>query len=619
MKKILSVFLAMLLLISGLTMLVSAEGEQSEITNIAPKGLAYCTSMKHSIWTPPNSINDGVPNDWHGWEPEYPKIEPGQDTSAGFSGEYCGIKFLNREYYEISEIHMHLGLHAQYKQNVTYKIQALVEGEWQDVVTFTDSECTLSDYSSYEEFLENDKTNYHSRATYNYTLPAPITTNNVRITVSNFAKNFPGGDVLIFPYIYEVELMGKLGITPEIDLPEGAEVSTNAAYNAISQATSSKYLSYPFLAIDGKEDTAWVPGSLEAGQTLSLELEKAYSIEKLVLNFGKVRLGATPVNHKFVIEAFIDGQWQKLFDGNSYNEASGSYITEYPLSAPIITNQIRIVFEQLASAPEVYELEAHITGEKTYYNPTKYSAPQKNSAAKGNLAILGTAYASLNKAPYSEPSFINDGRVSEGSKVWFPGVLDIPVSCGIKLNKTYTVNKVVVYCQDPTEIGADITSYNVVATVNGVSTIIASGASYDATKIIDGVKSKYVSVYDFPSGIVTDDIKIEFTRGNSTIPNVLELEIYSDTAKPTDFDGYYTTDTPPVITGTITPDPDPEKDSKAGLIIGIVAVTLSVAIVVFVLLTAKKKTTNMEDKEEPSEEKAKEAEGEAEAEPKNEE
>lgn len=630
MKKFISAFLAVILLMASMSMLVFAEGEQGdadgELTNIATNGVGYCTTMKNSNWTPPNSINDGV-YDWHGWEPKYPIIEPGQDTSKGFSGEYCGIKFVNREYYEIYEIKMTVGLHALYGQNATYKIQALVEGEWQDVVTLKDEQFVPRDadtndldgdgdttekkYSSYADAMERDKTNYHIGAELTYTLPTPITTNNIRITVSDFAKNFPGGDVLIFPYIYEVELIGKLGVTPDIDLPEGAEFSQNSAYNALPYATSSARLYYSFLAIDGKDTTCWKPSSLEAGQALTLELEKEYNIEKFIVNFGKLPAGQTP-NTDFKLEALIDGAWQSVALGAdgvaSVDPESLVYTIEYMLASPVKASQVRLIYEQaLTVAPAIYELEAHITGDRTYYLSSRFSQLQKLSSAKGNLAILGEAYASANIVPYSEPSYINDGLNFGDSPVWFSGLIDIPVSCGVKLDKAYTINKVVVYCEEPDLIGDDVTSFNIIASLNGVNTVIASGKSYDATKIVERSETRYTTVYEFPEGVLADDIKIEFTRGDSTIPNVKELEIYSDSVVNSAFTGFPLSKTDVVPTYTdVIPEPEPtlvpeppvdnENDPTVPIIIGVslcfVAAGIAVASIFIVKKNKGKQTSN---------------------------
>ncbi len=638
MKRFLSTILALIMLFSCFTMVVLAEEEEPSkypdgLENVALNGLAYCSTMKNSNWTPPNSINNGLTylDDWHGWEPKYPTIQPGQDTSNGFKGEYCGIKFLDRKYYEISEIRMSIGLHSQYGQNVTYTIEALVEGKWELITTLSDSQAVnikldTSDadgdgdktdylYSSYEDAMARDTSNYHIGAELNYVLPTPVTTNNVRITVSGYGKGYPGGDVLIFPYIYEVELVGKLGITPDVDLPDGAVISTNAAYNSIPYATSSQSLYYPYRAIDGKDKTAWRPGSLEAGQSLTLLLEKEYTIDRVDLNFGELVFGATPVNYPFKVEAFVGGAWVTVAEGNSYNETEGNYLTSYPIATPVKTNQVRLVFPQaLSSAPAVHEFGVNITGERTYYLEQRFTAFQMGSSAKGNLAILGTAYASANILPYSDPAYINDGKFQSDSPVWFPGSLTVPVTCGVKLDKAYTINKVVVYCSNPEVIGYGVTRFNIVAKVNGVSQIIATGDAYNPDKMIEGIQTRYATIYEFPEGVTTDDISIEFIRSSSTIPNVLELEVYSNTEVSSMFEGYPVVDKVPTYVDAPkeestpetneppAPTTDDEDDNTTAIVVGVslcfVAVAISIGSIVVVLYMKKKASGDSSEEEE---------------------
>lgn len=606
MKKIISTLLAIIFLASFAAPTAFAEEEPvTELENVAIKGLGYCSSMKNSDWTPPSTINDGVSNDWPGWEPAYPNVPPTMNTSEGFDGEYCGVKFLNNEYYEISKINVVLGLHAQYTQNPTYTVKALVEGEWKEIATFKDEDAKPRSYASYQDAMEKDTSNYHIRSDISIDLDTPVNTNNVRIIVDDFAKSYPGGDVLVFPYIYEVELIGKRGETPDITLPENAVFSQNAAYNSIPRATTSKELAYPFLAIDGKDTTAWKPGSLEAGQAITLELEKEYTVDKITLNFGNVTPAQIAGKASFKIEAFVGGTWQKLADACTYNETAASCVTEHQLASPIKTNQVRIVFEQaLTVAPSLYEFEVNIVGERTYYLESKFSAFQKQSAAKGNLAILGTAYASENRAPYSEPSFINDGRILKNSNVWFSGLVTTPVNCGVKLDKTYTVNKVVVYCSEPAKIGKDVMHFNIVAKVNGEDKIIAQGRSYDAKNIVESSESRYTTVYTFPEGVVTDDIKIEFTRSSSTIPNVLELEIYSDNSGTSAFTGYPTEAKEPTYTPVeLPPDEEPAQPGNTSdkpietviLIVAICVVAATAAGVAsfFVVKKVMKKKTSL--------------------------
>ena len=476
----------------------------------------------------------------------------------GFSGEYCGIKFLNKEYYEIYEIKMNAGLHNLFGgQNTKYTVEALVEGVWQEIAVFYDSDFTPQSYASYEEAMTNDKSNYHIPSDFTYTLETPVTTNNVRINISEFGKNYPGGDILLFPYIYEVQLIGKLGVTPDIDLPEGAVFSQNIGYHSFPEATSSAKFAYPFLAIDGddKKPTAWSPSDLSAGQALTLQFEQEYNINKFVANFGEIALGKTPENYQFIIEAKIDGAWTKVAEGNSFDSENNTCVTEYSIET-VTTDAVRLVFPNaLTSAPSVYEFEAHLDGERTYYLNTRFSELQKTSASKGNLSILGTPYASASHIPYSDVLFMNDGKTYTEASVWFPSTMDLPVHCGIVLDKTYEIDKIVVYCKEAAVIGDDVTSFDIKALVNGEYVTIAQGESYNE-------RTGYTTIYDLETPVTTSDIRLEFTRCGGTIPNVLELEIYSSESFPAAFVGYNLGLSAPEISDypEITPDPPVEND-----------------------------------------------------------
>lgn len=357
MKKIISLVLSVFFILALIPLAVFADDEANdELTNVAPAGIAYSSSEKNSLWTPPKSINDAT-YDWHGWECSYPSVRANQDTSAGFSGEYCGIKFMNRTYYEIYEINMCIGLHnlCGY-QNAKYTIEFLVEGAWVkvaevmddqafDIVKSDDGKGNIEYYDSYLDAMENDTSNYHIRASLKIVLDEPITTNDVRITVSEYGKNYPGGDVLVFPYIYEVELMGKQGEAPDVDLPEGAVISDNIAYNSIVEASSSKERAYPYLAIDGKAKTAWSPKSTSAGESLTLRFPKEYTVDKIVLNFGEYVSGASYENYSFSIEALVDDKWVQVAIGNSLDAKNHTLVTEYAIE-PQKTDSVRIVFDK---------------------------------------------------------------------------------------------------------------------------------------------------------------------------------------------------------------------------------------------------------------------------------
>ena len=546
MKKVISLMLSLIFLFSSLSMLVYADGtvEEEELTNIAmvENALPYASSEKNTLWTPAKALNDGAKSadTWQGWECQYPDIVYGSDTSKGFSGEYCGIKFTKSEYYEISKINLNLGMHAAMGgQNPHYVVQCLVEGVWVTVAEFNDSDTKPVSYETYEDAMANDKSFYHIPTNIEFTLDNPVTTNNVRITISEFAKNYPSGDVLIFPYVYEIELIGKRGETPDIELPEGAVISTNIGYHSFPEASSSRPFKYPYRAIDGDVKTEWTPRSRDAGQYLLLDLLQTKKINKVVVNCGEYMDGVSVSDYAYDIKAYVNNEWVTVAQGTVFDEANMSLVNEYTFNT-VETNLIKLEFtEALTSLPSVYELEAHLSEDKTYYVEGRYSAAQRVSASKGNIAIAGTPYASHDFIPYSSVDYIIDGGIDNDAYVWFSGVLDMPVHCGIKFHAKQLINKIAVYVHVPEEEGTDIMGIEIQAFIDGEYKTIVKSKSYD--KLM-----KYTTVYEFDP-IETDDIRIVYTSGSGTFANLRELEIYSPSGILPMFDGLEAMAEPPQV------------------------------------------------------------------------
>ena len=503
-----------------------------EIGNVTvnDSAMAYASSEKNTLWTPAGSLIDGKysKDTWQGWEVGYPKIIYGADTSAGFSGQYFGVKFLNREYYEIYDVYINLGLHAAMGgQNTKFTVEFLVEGAWVKVKEFYDSDTQPLGYENYADAMENDTSFYHIPSEYSFTLDEPITTNNVRVTISEYGKNYPGGDVLIFPYVYEIELNGKRGVTPELELPEGAYVSTNIGYQSFPEATSSASYKYPYCAIDGETTTCWTPRKKSAGESLSLVLAEAKKINKAVVNFGEFKGGGNDLCHSFDIEALVDGSWVKvaencvsLSDEFLASANVGDLIVVEKEFDEVEATALRIVFtEDSDKAPSVYEFEAHLSQEKTYYIEDRFDAYQRASASKGNIAIAGTPYASRDFLPYSDINYILDGKTDETAYVWFTGVIDMPSYCGVKFNEKQVIDRVALYFDIPDEEGTDIMSIQIQALIDGEYQTLITTKSYHS-------ELKYEPAFKFDP-VVTDDIRILYTAGNGTFAHLKELEVYS--------------------------------------------------------------------------------------------
>ena len=546
MKKGLCLLLSIIFVLSCLPLAVFADelggGEVvEELYNVtqSENAIPYSSSEKNTLWTPSTALIDGKysKDTWQGWEVGYPDIIYGSDTSAGFSGQYYGVKFTNKEYYEIHDIYINMGLHAAMGgQNAHFTVQFLVEGVWVTVFEFSDSDTKPLAYDSYEDAMANDTSFYHIPAEISYTLDTPITTNNIRVTLSEYGKNYPGGDVLIFPYVYEIVLNGKRGETPELELPEGAVVSSNIGYNSYPEASSSTPYRYPYCAIDGKDTTYWSPRTKTAGQSLSLVFAEAKKINKAVVNFGKYQGEGNNTAHNFDIEALVNGEWVKLVSGNSLDESViasinvGDNIVIELAFNEVEAKALRIVFsEKFTKAPTVYEFEAHMSEEKTYYVEDRFDVYQRSSASKGNIAIIGTPYASLDFVPYSDVNYIIDGRKEIGDYVWFTGVIDMPSYCGVKFNEKQVIDSVALYFYVPKEEGTDIMSIQIQALVDGEYETILETKSYHEDL-------KYSPAFKFDP-VETDDIRILYTAGNGTFAHLKEIEVYSPNGGLPMFDG----------------------------------------------------------------------------------
>lgn len=539
MKKGLCLLLSFVFLLSCMPFAVFANetgetGENEEISNVAlnESALAYSSSEKNTLWTPAGSLNDGQysKDTWQGWEVGYPEIIYGSDTSAGFSGQYYGIKFRNSEYYEIHNIYINLGLHAAMGgQNAHFVVQCLVEGVWVTVKEFSDSDTKPLAYDSYEDAMANDTSFYHIPAEISIDLETPVTTNNVRVTLSNYGKNYPGGDVLIFPYVYEMELNGKRGITPDLELPEGAIVSTNIGYHSYPEASSSTSYRYPYCAIDGKPTTYWSPRGKNQGEYLSLVFNEFKKINKAVINFGEYLNGMSVIDYAFDIEVLVGGEWVKMASGTAFDEENESLITEYSF-ADVDTNAIRVVFtENYQKAPSVYEFEAHLSNDKTYYVEDRFDVFERSSASKGNIAIIAQPYANLDFVPYSDVNYIVDGKTGIFDYVWFTGVIDMPSYCGIKFDKKQLIDRVALYFYVPEVEGTDIMSIQIQAKIDGEFVTLVNTKSYHE-------ELKYSPAFKFDP-VETDDIRILYTAGNGTFAHLKEIEAYSPNGCVPMFDG----------------------------------------------------------------------------------
>ena len=626
--KIISVLLLLAMLLPLSVFHVAAE-EESELQNVSLFGTAYASSIKNPAWTPAEAINDHQPDNWQGWEPLYPT---GIAGAAGLSGEYCGLKF--DTFYEIYGASMKLRNAAS--QDITYEIQALIMGQWVTIYTLHDH-----DYEGMDTLPNGNS------FVLECTFEAPVNTNNVRVFCSDYARNYGGGDELIFPYIYELELYGKEGLTPSVIVPENYAITSNIALAGKVTASSASQNHWPALAINNDEtDDPWKAAADDETASIGVILNEAFLASEIVLNFGKdttaipyfvwataedgngfeIANGTVADGKTFIsvteesalvsLEVVFDGlgaQMQEISVLSSYNAAldgtvSASSETEgfeaaklntedglwkaseadaslsvllaeatlpsgltidfgadaaeipYVVTVTCENGSIVTLLEGTASAEPVsvdmtdkfantgtfiVGVDVSFTGEGAqiaslavnadnfaFYYDVEPSDEYKQSCAKGNLAILGTAYASSNFPDYSKISYINDGLIKAQNPSWYAHGFAVPAYCGVTLDQTYVVNKVALTFDYIDPKGSAIMYFDIQARVDGEYVTVASGRSYDSA-------CNYQPVFVFDP-VVTDDIRIVFTKNGGIFPNLRELEVYSDVDFPAPYRGYPT-------------------------------------------------------------------------------
>lgn len=584
MKKLFSIILSIVFLLSGLVNIVFATETEiiNEITNVAPQGIAYSSSEKNSLWTPAKTINDGVHGSktWEGWECAYPTVEKGQNTSAGFNNEYCGINF-DTKFFEISEIKICLGLHTLLGgQNAKYEVLALVEGKWQTVASFEDKDTIPYDekYSNYEDVMADISADQRVLADTTLKLDTPIATNNIRLNISEFGKNYEGGDVKVFPYIYEIELYGIAAEAPDIILPEGATATTNIAWYSYPEASSSQVNHYPYLAIDEDNSTYWSPAESDESPSYTLVFDKEYSINKLILVLK---------NEITYVEFFMENDSSAMTKDidlkNIISKQGENFVFNYECEKFDAT-KVGFRFKGTDNI-ELVAFEAYLSDTRTYYFDERFDANQKASASLGNLAIIGEPYASSSFTPYSNVNYIIDGL--KDNKQWFTGTVDVPAYCGLTFDIPQKISKATITVKIPSVVGTEVMSFEIQALVNGKFVKLCEGKSYNS-------EEGYSTSYTFDE-VETTDIRVIINEIGGAIPNITELELFNKDNKVLPmFDGIekvIALDSCIVTDNPIINDHTCEKNDSNALVpvmigIGVVAI---IAITIIVLVVIKKK------------------------------
>lgn len=342
-------------------------------------------------------------------------------------------------------------------------------------------------------------------------------------------------DWWLVPIIHEVEIWGHQAVTiPKFDVPEGAEVVSNAALGGMASATTSATGFYPLLGNDRATNTAWRANDYE-NQSYWIDFDKDYLVKDVKLNFGG--LSATVAGSEYAYDVFIkkNGEWQKLASDTVTAESdvwNDSDLKTYEVDANERIGGVKITFTSSKKDgeninPAITEVAATIAnGEQCIFLSSYLNFYRASSTAQGNLACYGTAYcsSSFDYSNISDITFINDGQTADDAYSWYAQSFLRGTYCGIQLKDTEDITKVVLYFNDQITEGKPeehVMEFEIQALVNGQYVTVAKATSYDVT-----TKKAIVSV-NLDEPVRTNDIRVVYISNGLVFPYLKELEIYS--------------------------------------------------------------------------------------------
>lgn len=485
--------------------------DTSDHYNIAPEAIPTVFS-NYNLDSKPPYLNDGIIkgqiNNYTQWRPQTVQRDPSVEGTDPW------IKFKFNEYKEISGITV-LVDHGYTKDDILI-FEALVQGEWVHLGT--------SKYSESPGYEDQPGV----RAV-GIEIPYGITTKQVRVTFSEYLSWDP-------PMVCECFIMGKTGIAPEFDVPEGAYLSTNVALSGYAQASNSQINRYPALGNDDNNLSFWASDSTEDNQWYTVNFSKPYSVGEVGINLSAIKFiddsEGDPIDesysYKVRIELLAEEGWLTVFNENVTTSEGSDAIYKNQLDTPVVASAIKVTYintnDNTATLTELIAITSN--GDKCIYEGDIISTQQKISTAGGNLACYGTPYAesTFTFSGMSDVSYINDGLIDDFAYIWVSATPACPVYCGVALAEVNRVDTVVLYFNDAFGIDSEgdnfVMSFDVYCKdANGNFNKVGSGTSYD-----NAAKRAVVSVsFD---AVMTDDVRIVFTSNGGRMPYLKELEVY---------------------------------------------------------------------------------------------
>ncbi len=586
MKRLISLILCVLMVVPFFAFSVFAEGDEELNTkrhNFAVYGSTYATSKWNADSDPKFINNETLYHSYQYWRPS----GYGRDLAFNEQEQLCGLKYQNGKYYEVQEVVIY---NCKYDpepfedhglmltNNIRYTVEALVLGEWvvigearnndacneylmkdvknEDGVVIGQERVRASENGHYIGVMtidvEDTVTKHIRIRTTDWGRYADGTTED-RDAVWNPDKNlydYPASyhNWWNVPIIHEVQTWGIEAPAPAWDVPEGAELSTNACLSGFADATDSDqiYGFYParvndnMLAATISGAESYWRAQKKGSQTVTCQFDQAYDISSVALNFGNSIDGTTL---KYTIQLQKkDGTWvDVVVDGTATTSAVAADNVSKTLTNKIRAVAMKVIFTEVTGNKEqalLTEMYAFISPDnvsdngvamdKCVFLKDYITENKKQSAAVGNLAWFGTAYASstMTYANISSVEYINDGKIATNEDfAWFAKTFEQGTYCGVVLPQKSKVDKVVLYFND--KVTGDVKGDCVMSVdiqVKGpdgkFKTVKSGVTSYDQTN------KEYIVAASFEA-VETDDVRVVYQSNGTVFPYIKELEVYS--------------------------------------------------------------------------------------------
>ncbi len=351
-------------------------------------------------------------------------------------------------------------------------------------------------------------------------------------------------DWWLVPLVQEVEIMGFQTVNkPKFDVPEGAEVVSDAALGGMAGATTSAFGQYPLLGNDRLSTTQWQAGDYD-NQSYWVDFDMEYKIKDVKFDFGSMSADFAGSDYVFNVYVKKNGEWQLLFE-NQTAKATSELLTDDQRTKFAVEDVIGGVKIEFTSStlngepiePRITEVSAPIMdGKQCVFLSSYLDFFRASSSAQGNLACYGEAYcsSSFDYSNVSDINFIIDGQVTDDAFSWFANDFTKGTYCGVKLNDTEDITKIVLYFNDAIAGGKyenHVMKFDVEALIDGEYVKIAEGTSYDKD-----TKKPIVSI-EFEA-VKTNDVRIVFQSSAMLFPYLKEFEVFAGEKIYSAYDGY---------------------------------------------------------------------------------